>query len=164
MIARPRVGRRYARRVEYRFLTTWLIAAPREPVWEVLEDAARWPEWWPGVVAMEEVEPQRLYRAEWRSFVPYPVRFEFAVDRVEGPVAMAGRASGDLEGTGEWRLFEQDGVTAVTYDWRVRATKRWMKLVGPVGRPMFEWNHDFIMRRGGAALAERLGAPLCAQS
>ena len=27
-------------------------------------------------------------------------------------------------GTGHWRLFEQDGVTAVTYEWNVRTTKR----------------------------------------
>ena len=149
--------------MEYRFLTTWLIEADRERVWAVLEDAARWPEWWPGVVAMDELEPQRRYRAEWRSFVPYPVRFEFAVDRVDGPHGMAGRASGDLEGTGEWRLFEQGRITAVTYDWRVAATKRWMNAIAPVARPVFEWNHDFIMRRGGEALAERLGARLVAR-
>jgi uncharacterized protein YndB with AHSA1/START domain len=33
----------------YRFLTTWLFDAPREPVWDVIYDAAHWPEWWRGV-------------------------------------------------------------------------------------------------------------------
>ncbi len=150
--------------MEYRFLTTWLIAAPRAAVWAVLEDAARWPEWWPGVVAMEELEPQRRYRAEWRSFVPYPVRFEFAVDEVDAPVRMLGRASGDLAGAGEWRLFEQDGLTAVTYDWRVRSAKRWMNVVAPVAKPVFAWNHDWVMRGGGRALAAELGADLVAET
>jgi carbon monoxide dehydrogenase subunit G len=149
--------------MQYRFLTTWLIEAPRDPIWEVLEDAGRWPEWWPGVIAMDELEPKRLYRAEWRSRIPYPVRFEFAVDLTQAPLRMHGHASGDLEGTGEWRLFEQDGLTAVTYDWRVRATKRWMNVIAPLARPAFEWNHDYVMRGGGAALARRLGAPLVAQ-
>ena len=37
---------------------------------------------------------------------------------------MSGEASGALPGTGHWRLFEQNGVTAVTYEWNVRTTKR----------------------------------------
>jgi uncharacterized protein YndB with AHSA1/START domain len=30
----------------YRFLTTWLLEAPREAVWDTISDAERWPEWW----------------------------------------------------------------------------------------------------------------------
>jgi carbon monoxide dehydrogenase subunit G len=150
--------------VEYRFLTTWLLEAPRPAVWDVLEDASAWPDWWPGVMAMEEVARKAHYRAEWRSRIPYPVRFDFVVDRVDGPAGMSGHATGDLEGTGEWRLFEHGGLTAVTYDWRVRATKPWMKLAGPVARPVFEWNHDYVMRGGGEALAAKLGTTLLAQS
>lgn len=28
----------------YRFLTTWLLEAPHEAVWDAIYDAARWPE------------------------------------------------------------------------------------------------------------------------
>lgn len=28
---------------EYRFLTTWLLASPREPVWEAIHDQKAWP-------------------------------------------------------------------------------------------------------------------------
>ena len=41
------------------------------------------------------------------------VEFDFTVDEVDEPRRMAGRASGELEGTGVWRLFEEGGVTAV---------------------------------------------------
>ena len=37
---------------------------------------------------------------------------------------MGGDAVGELAGTGVWRLFEQDGVTAIVYDWDVATTKR----------------------------------------
>jgi len=33
----------------YRFLTTWLLAAPREAVWDTIYFAKHWPEWWRGV-------------------------------------------------------------------------------------------------------------------
>jgi hypothetical protein len=53
-------------------------------------------------------------------------------------------------------------VTAVLYDWEVSSTKRWMNLLGPLGRPVFEHNHDVVMSWGGEGLARRLGARLLA--
>ena len=151
---------------QYNFLTTWLLDAPREQTWEVIEDTLSWPEWWRGVVRVEELSPgdeNRVgarYLIEWRSRLPYPIAFEFAVDRVERPRLMEGRAVGELDGTGRWRLWEQDGVTAVTYEWEVATTKRWMNLLAPLARPVFAWNHDWVMTRGGEGLAGRLGARL----
>jgi hypothetical protein len=152
----------------YRFLTTWLIEAPREPVWEVIEDAVRWPEWWRGVERVEELAPGderrvgSLYLIEWRSRIPYSLTFEFQVDHVERPLGMEGRAEGELAGRGRWRLFEQEGVTAVLYDWQVRTTKAWMNLLAPCARPVFEYNHDVVMRWGGEGLARRLRTRLLA--
>jgi len=152
----------------YRFLTTWLLEGAREGAWEVLQDAERWPEWWRGVervALLDGGDAQRLgsrYRVAWRSRVPYELEFDFTVRGLERPVWMEGQASGSLEGVGRWRLFEQDGVTAVTYEWNVSTTKRWMNLLGPVGRPLFEYNHDVVMRWGGEGLARRLGVGLIA--
>ncbi|HEX2070154.1 MAG TPA: SRPBCC family protein [Thermoleophilaceae bacterium] len=152
----------------YAFLTTWLLRAPRTAVWNAIEDAPAWPQWWHGVEAVTELDggdDRRVgsrYRVRWRSFVPYSIEFDFEVERVEPPGAMSGHATGDLEGVGTWRLYEQDDVTAVTYDWRVRTTKRWMNAVAPLARPVFEWNHDWVMARGGEGLARRLGVELLA--
>ena len=33
----------------YRFLTTWCLEAPIEPVWEAIHDSENWPQWWRGV-------------------------------------------------------------------------------------------------------------------
>lgn len=104
----------------------------------------------------------RRGRYEWRSRIPYPVRFEVEVTRVERPALLTGRARGDLAGTGTWRFFEQDGITAVVYEWDVATTKSWMNVIGPLAAPVFEWNHDWLMSRGAAGLAARLGARLLA--
>jgi hypothetical protein len=98
----------------------------------------------------------------WRSAIPYPVEFEVVTTRVERPRLLEGAASGGLEGTGTWRLFAEGGATAVLYEWDVRTTKRWMNLAGPVAGPVFRWNHDWVMRRGGEGLARLLGARLVA--
>jgi len=150
----------------YRFLTSWLLEASRAAAWEVLQDPLSWPEWWRGVERVSELaagDGQRVgsrYRIAWRSRVPYELEFDFTVRRIDVPCCMEGDATGQLEGTGIWRLFEQNGVTAVVYDWDVTTTKRWMQLLAPVARPVFEYNHDVVMRWGGEGLARRLGARL----
>jgi hypothetical protein len=120
------------------------------------------------VVSVDELDPGgpgrvgARFAVGWRSRIPYAVRFEFAVERVERPALMAGRASGELAGTGVWRLFEDAGVTAVVYDWQVRTTRLWMNALAPVARPVFEHNHDTVMRWGAEGLARRLGCRLLA--
>jgi hypothetical protein len=153
---------------EYAFLTTWLLESPREPVWEAIHDQARWPQWWRGVEEARELRPGdeiglgAVSQMAWRSLLPYRVRFEVTTTRIEFPTLMEGRARGELEGVGRWRLYEQEGVTAVLYEWNVRTTKAWMNLGAPLLRPFFEWNHDWVMRRGGEGIAALLGCRLLA--
>jgi hypothetical protein len=56
-------------------------------------------------------------------------------------------ARGGLAGVGTWRFFDGRG-TAVAYEWDVATTKRWTNAVAPLGRPLFKWNHEVIMRCG----------------
>jgi uncharacterized protein YndB with AHSA1/START domain len=153
---------------EYAFLTTWLLESPRQPVWDAIYDQESWPSWWPGVVAAEELKPGdedgvgSVSRLVWKSLLPYRVEFEVTSTRVEHPNLMEGHAVGELEGIGRWRLYEQDGVTAVLYEWNVTTTKPWMNRLAPLLRPAFEWNHDWVMARGGEGIARLLGCRLLA--
>lgn len=98
----------------------------------------------------------------WRSRLPYDLCFEMRTTRVERPCLLEGEASGELAGTGRWRLFEQDDITAVLYEWNVRTTKRWMNLLAPIGRPLLAWNHDWVMHNGAEGIARLLGCKLLA--
>jgi len=152
----------------YEFLTTWCLAAPIDRVWDVLYESERWPEWWRGVERVQIIEPGdadrvgELSRYSWRSRLPYTLEFDMRTTRVERPYLVEGTAQGELAGQGRWRLFAGDGSTAVTYEWRVETTARWMNLLAPLARPVFAWNHDLVMRSGGEGLARRLGANLLA--
>jgi hypothetical protein len=81
---------------------------------------------------------------------------------VSKPRLIEADAFGELTGHGRWRLFEQDGVTAVLYEWNVATSKRWMNAMAPLLRPAFQWNHDWVMRNGGTGIAELLGVRLLA--
>jgi uncharacterized protein YndB with AHSA1/START domain len=153
----------------YEFLTTWCVDAPIETVFEVLRDSAGYPRWWKGVQSVELLEPGddiglgELDHFTWRSVLPYSLGFDLRVTRVERPHLIEAYAAGELEGIGTWRLYEGQG-TAIVYDWRVRTTKAWMNIFGPIARPAFRWNHDLVMRQGGEGLAAELGVRLLAHN
>ncbi len=149
---------------DYSFTTIWKVEAPIAVVWDLIKDADRWPEWWPGVLRSVEVSPGdangvgSIRRTAWRSRLPYTLEFDSEMLRVEKHKLIEIRAFGELEGRGLW-TFEglDDGRTRVQYLWTVRTAKRWMNLVAPVARPLFRWNHDAIMRWGEAGLKRRIG-------
>jgi uncharacterized protein YndB with AHSA1/START domain len=152
----------------YDFLSTWAFAAPIEDVWQAVHETERWPDWWRGVKVAERLRGGAgpddgvgsVHRYVWRSRLPYDIGFRMRTTRVERPFLLEGEADGDLRGSGRWRLWQSDGATAVTYEWRVETTIAWMNAAAPLGRAVFHWSHDHVMRNGARGLSERLGATL----
>jgi hypothetical protein len=149
----------------YEFLTTWIVDAPREDVWRAIYEIERWPDWWRGVRQVEKLQEGdeagigALYRHEWRSVIPYPVRFETRITNIETLDLIEAVAQGELAGAGRWRFFGGP-ETAVTYEWNVRTTVPWMNVLAPIARPVFRWNHNVVMHQGGEGVAALLGARL----
>jgi hypothetical protein len=152
----------------YSFLTTWCVAAPIDPVWDLISSSERYPEWWKGVRSVTELEPGgengvgTLSRFEWRSRLPYSLEFDLRVTRSQPPHLLEAQASGELEGVGIWRLYAGAAGTAIVYSWDVSTTRRWMNRLAPLARPAFAWNHDYVMRQGAHGLATQLGTELVA--
>jgi hypothetical protein len=150
----------------YSFTTTWVVEAPLEPVWDAIYDTCDWPRWWRDVRRSDELVPRgpggvgSVTRFTFRSRLPYDLTFDMRSTRVERHVLMEGVASGELAGLGRWRFFRGEGTTAVTYEWHVETTARWMNLLTPVARPVFAWNHDHVMKSGGEGHGRLLGARL----
>jgi Polyketide cyclase / dehydrase and lipid transport len=144
------------------------VEAPRDDVFQAIWDSDRWPSWWRGVesvVTLEEGDDEGvggLGRYVWKSRLPYRLEFDTRITRVERPHLMEGQATGELAGTGLWRIYEEDGVTAAVYDWNVRTTAPWMNVLAPIARPVFAWNHNVVMSWGAEGLARLLGTRLVA--
>jgi len=151
----------------YSFLSTWAVGASIDEVWEAINDTERWPEWWRGVKVVERLTGGdangvgSVHRYVWRSRLPYDIEFRMRTTRVERPHLLEGASEGNLSGAGRWRLWAGEGSgTAVTYEWNVEKTIPWMNAVAPIGRPVFHWSHDLVMRNGARGLAQLLGVPL----
>ncbi|MGB8508680.1 MAG: SRPBCC family protein [Pyrinomonadaceae bacterium] len=147
----------------YEFVTVWRFRTPLAPVWDLISRAGDWPLWWRGVERVEELETGGVdgiggvRRYTWKSRLPYRLKFDMRVTRVEPMNCIEGDAFGELSGRGRWQFSEDGAVTRVRYDWRVETTKPWMNLLSPVARPLFAWNHDVVMNWGADGLAKRLG-------
>ena len=153
---------------DYEFVTIWRFKSPLAPVWEMIYHSERWPDWWKGVEEVSLVKEGGLdnvgsiYRYTWKSKLPYRLKFDMQLTRVEPMKIIEGNALGELSGTGRWQLSNDGEVTTARYDWRVKTTKRWMNLLTPIARPFFKWNHDVVMRWGAEGLAKKLGVNLIA--
>src|SRR5262245_1045709 len=146
----------------YKFVTHWKFDAPIEKVWDAITKSEDWPSWW---ICVKKVELIRegdkdgigsVRRFVWKGKLPYELDFEMKVTRIERPYKMEGIASGELAGSGIWTLEQRDGYTAVRYDWNVETTRWWMNLLAPLAKPIFQWNHDYVMNEGHKGLARYL--------
>lgn len=151
---------------EYKFVTLWKLDAPIDSVYAAIQDTAKWSSWWQNIESvevLEQGEPSGMGRVErftFRTELPYKLRFEARVSRIEPPYLLEGQARGELEGIGRWALTRQDDGTLVNYLWDVSTTRWWMNLLAPIARPLFARNHEAVMRNGGQALAKYLGVRL----
>jgi hypothetical protein len=67
-------------------------------------------------------------------------------------------AAGDLAGDGRFVVTPREGGTEVTFYWNVRTNRRVMNLLAPLLRPLFAWNHNWVMAQGERGLKQRLSA------
>jgi hypothetical protein len=147
----------------YTFRTTFeLGAVPGDVLAAVLA-----PERWLGALRhVRELERLRAGEGErgptYRTTVaavmpPYRLRWDMEATRLIAAERIEWRAEGDLHGTGTWRFTPTLAGTEVVSEAQLATTRRWMKLLEPLARPVFVRNHDLVMRAGVDALASHLG-------
>jgi uncharacterized protein YndB with AHSA1/START domain len=137
---------------EYVFVDEWDVAAPREAVFAVLADARTYPQWWRPVYLDVEAEGEpalgKVSRQHFKGRLPYHLHTRSRIVRLEPPHVIEGEVDGDLRGRGVWTLTENGaGRTHVRFDWRVHADRPLLRLLTPVLRPAFRWNHDWAIAR-----------------
>ena len=149
---------------EYRFITTWHVEGTPEQVFEILDRPVDYPRWWPSVwLDAQLLEPGgsdgtgRVVRFLSRGKLPYTLRWTARTVGVQPPSRIVIRASGDFEGTGEWTITPAGaGRVEAQYLWVITANKPLLRLLSPVFRPIFEWNHRWAMARGEESLRREL--------
>jgi hypothetical protein len=141
---------------DYHFVTHWKIRGPIRKIYDVLKEGARYSEWWrPAYLKTEEVGPRKV-RSLVRAKLPYTLDFTTELVRERPPTELEIKASGELAGTGLWKLNEKDGWTRIEFYWDVRAEKPLVRWLSFLLKPLFRWNHDWVMKVGERGLQEEI--------
>ena len=137
---------------EYVFVDEWEVQAPIVAVFRALSDATTYPDWWQPVYLSAEADgPLRVGRVAHERFkgrLPYELNTTSEIIRLEPPREYEVDVVGDLAGNGVWRLRQlPDGVVHVRFDWRVYADRPLLRILSPLLRPAFRWNHNWAIKR-----------------
>jgi uncharacterized protein YndB with AHSA1/START domain len=141
---------------EYVFVDEWEVAAPVDAVFELLADARTYPSWWrPVYLDTESDGPPELGREARQHFkgrLPYHLHTTSKITVFEPPARLGADVVGDLSGRGLWTLTESDGGTHVRFDWQVLADRPLLRVLTPLLRPLFRWNHAWAIARAREGL------------
>jgi mannose-6-phosphate isomerase-like protein (cupin superfamily)/uncharacterized protein YndB with AHSA1/START domain len=142
---------------EYLFVDEWDVAAPREAVYHAISDGRTYPQWWkPVYISVEadgEPEVGKESRQHFKGRLPYHLHTRSKITRLEAPEVIEADVDGDLRGHGKWTLTENaDGGTHVRFDWQVFADKPLLRVLTPILRPAFRWNHAWAIARAREGL------------
>jgi hypothetical protein len=149
---------------EYSFLTHWRFDDARlTEVADIIEDTISFSRWWPQLFkAVTVVKPGtdhglgQVAYCECRARLPYTLRFTYTVVNVNYPNGSTVSSTGDLIGTGIWRLTQRDSGVDADYEWTVRLEKPFLRLLSPIARPFLAANHEWSMARGQEGLRDEL--------
>ena len=141
---------------EYVFVDEWDVAAPPEPVFDLIADARTYPDWWRPVYLDVESDGDPELGAESRQHfkgrLPYHLRTRSTITVYDPPHQIGADVVGDLRGRGLWTLTPTDSGTHVRFDWSVFADKSILRALTPVLRPAFRWNHAWAIARAQEGL------------
>ncbi len=148
----------------YHFVTNWFFQSPPEKVWDELSNFASWPSWWP---AWKKLSAQGEETAisvgscidgELRGNLPYTLKFQLEITRLQNPSCIAFSSTGGLVGSGSMLFEPKNDGTAVTIHWDVGTSSAFFNLAAklPAVRKMMEKNHNEVMQEGQRLFRQRL--------
>ena len=90
-------------KTQYSFVTNWELEAPLQQVWDAIYNSLEWPQWWKGVVSVEEIEKEddkgingvKVYT--WKSVLPYKLKFSMRLTEKQPMKRLKGIAFGELD-------------------------------------------------------------------
>jgi mannose-6-phosphate isomerase-like protein (cupin superfamily)/uncharacterized protein YndB with AHSA1/START domain len=135
----------------YLFVDQWDVAAPAEAVFDAIADARTYPQWWrPVYIDVDAEGPAEVgkeSRQHFKGRLPYHLHTRSVITAMDAPHTITAEVEGDLRGRGTWTLTPIDSGTHVRFDWQVHADRKLLRVLTPVLRPLFRWNHNWAIAR-----------------
>ena len=141
---------------DYHFVTHWKIKGSPEQIFNILKEGQHYDQWWkPAYVKTLKLNDNKI-EALVRAKLPYTLTFVTELISEIPNKEIKIKSTGELEGSGLWQL-EPDGVyTKVNFFWDVQASKPLIRWLSLILKPLFKWNHDWVMKTGECCLQKEV--------
>src|SRR5579871_6753284 len=148
----------------FRFDESWALPnSTVKDVYDVLAHGDLLPLWWKGVYLeahkLGDNEAPRVgdrLRVRARGALPYELNFIIEAVVLDPARKVAVRTVGDFEGLWTATLSQRGKDVHVDLVWQVTVLRPILKLLAPILRPAFAWNHRWTTPRGERGLREYL--------
>ncbi len=148
---------------DYHFITNWRFETSAERLYDLLSRPQDYARWMTSLKIL--VEPVaagnaegvgRIDRFTIKGYLPYSLCWELRCIEARRPFTFTSLAAGDLEGRGTWIFTPRPKETDVLFDWKIKLRKPILRPISFFLRPLFKWNHDWVMARWKEDLARAL--------
>jgi quercetin dioxygenase-like cupin family protein/uncharacterized protein YndB with AHSA1/START domain len=140
----------------YLFVDEWDVSAPPEAVFDAIADSRSYPRWWRPVYLDVQADgpaaPGTAASHHFKGRLPYHLHTRSVIAEIDPPHRVVADVDGDLRGRGTWTLTSVPHGTHVRFDWQVHADRALLRVLTPVLRPIFRWNHNWAIARAKEGL------------
>ena len=147
----------------YSFFTHWRMEGDIAEIYTLISNPLDYPNWWKNVCfQVEELEPGdkrklgQVIRFQLKAALPYVLKWQAKSTELNKPYGFTSEVTGDLVGLGVWS-FKQDGSWVdITFNWEVAVEKPFLRFFSFFLRPVFNWNHNWVMKKWEESLRSEL--------
>jgi hypothetical protein len=147
----------------YIFTDKFIVPCDTATAYHYISKIEDYPRWWGKVYKKitklkeaPEGQPGARYAVTVGGFLPYSLTIENEITFIDKPLLIRFEAYGDLQGKGMWTFREVAEGTEITFDWRVAANKKLIRLFSFLLKPLFRANHTFCVRKAKEGMTNDL--------
>lgn len=137
------------------------VPAGREEVWAAFARPARFPEWWPWLVAFDgdDLAVGRRWTCTVAPPLPYRVRFTLHLTLVEAPHAVEAAVDGDVVGDARLELSGAGTRSRIHLVSDLAPGNAALQAFASVARPVVRRGHDWVLDTGARQFVDRAVGP-----
>jgi hypothetical protein len=147
----------------YRVVTCWTVEAAAEEVAAIAREPESLVRWWPAVfLNVAKLESARdfgvgsVVQYRTKGWLPYTARFYSRIQELAYPHRCRVLVWGDFKGELNCQIQQVGSRSRIRFDWDVRAQKPLLRYLSFLFKPIFHWNHTWVMDQGSRSLALEL--------
>ena len=147
----------------YTFTDKFIVPCNSATAYHYISNIEDYPRWWSKVykkiTKLKDApagQPGARYAVTVSGFLPYSLTIENEITFIDKPSLILFDAYGDLQGKGKWVFCEVAEGTEITFDWRIAANKKLIRLFSFLLKPLFKANHAFCVRKAKEGMTNDL--------